>query len=113
MDTKTVNTIIAFLNAGYSADEIADIAFKEEKNLQEAAKLKTITKAREGVKLAFNEYNKALGYPETMPDEFWDATFDMYEEGVKASAIKVKESDVEDIIKWLDKIFGEEEVPYS
>ena len=49
----------------------------------------------------------------TMPEEFWDATFDMYEEGLKASAIKVKESDVEDIIKWLDKIFGEEEIPYS
>ena len=30
MDTKTVNTIIAFLNAGYTADEIAEIAFKEE-----------------------------------------------------------------------------------
>lgn len=28
MDTKTVNTIIAFLNAGYTADEIAEIAFK-------------------------------------------------------------------------------------
>ena len=54
MDTKTVNTIIAFLNAGYTADEIAEIAFKEEENLQEAAKMKTITKAREGVKLAFN-----------------------------------------------------------
>lgn len=109
MDTKTVNTIIAFLNAGYTADEIAEIAFKEEENLQEAAKLKTITKAREGVKLAFNEYNKALGYPETMPDEFWDATFDMYEEGLKASVMKVKDSDVEDIIKWLDKLFNDED----
>lgn len=102
MDTKTVNTIIAFLNAGYSADEIAEIAFKEEENLQEAAKMKSITKAREGVKLAFNEYNKALGYPETMPDEFWDAIFDMYEEGVESS-MKAKEADVEDILKWLDK----------
>ena len=107
MDTKTVNTIIAFLNAGYSADEIAEIAFKEEENLQEAAKMKAITKARDGVKLAFNEYNKALGYPETMPDEFWDATFDMYEEGVESS-MKAKEADVEDIIKWLDKLLGEE-----
>lgn len=107
MDTKTVNTIIAFLNAGYSADEIAEIAFKEEENLQEAAKMKTITKAREGVKLAFNEYNKALGYPETMPDEFWDAIFDMYEEGVESS-MKAKEADVEDILKWLDKPLGEE-----
>lgn len=102
MDTKTVNTIIAFLNAGYSADEIAEIAFKEEENLQEAAKMKTITKAREGVKLAFNEYNKALDYPETMPDEFWDAIFDMYEEGVETS-MKAKEADIEDILKWLDK----------
>lgn len=107
MDTKTVNTIIAFLNAGYSADEIAEIAFKEEENLQEAAKMKSITKAREGVKLAFNEYNKALGYPETMPDEFWDAIFDMYEEGVESS-MKAKEADVEDILKWLDKPLGEE-----
>ena len=108
MDTKTVNTIIAFLNAGYTADEIAEIAFKEEENLQEAAKMKTITKAREGVKLAFNEYNKALGYPETMPDEFWDATFDMYEEGVEAS-MKATEADVEDIIKWLDKLLNDED----
>ena len=108
MDTKTINTIIAFLNAGYSADEIAEVAFKEEENLQEAAKLKTITKAREGVKLAFNEYNKALGYPITMPDEFWDATFDTYEDCVE-STVKVKESDVDDIIKWLDKLFGEED----
>lgn len=107
MDTKTVNTIIAFLNAGYSADEIAEIAFKEEENLQEAAKMKTITKAREGVKLAFNEYNKALGYPETMPDEFWDAIFDMYEEGVESS-MKAKEADVEDILKWLDKPLNDE-----
>jgi len=108
MDTKTVNTIIAFLNAGYSADEIAEIAFKEEENLQEAAKLKTITKAREGVKLAFNEYNKALGYPETMPDEFWDATFDMYEESIE-STMKAKTSDVEDILKWLDKLLNDED----
>ena len=108
MDTKTVNTIIAFLNAGYTADEIAEIAFKEEENLQEAAKMKTITKARDGVKLAFNEYNKALGYPETMPDEFWDATFDMYEEGVEAS-MKATEADVEDIIKWLDKLLNDED----
>ena len=108
MDTKTINTIIAFLNAGYSADEIAEVAFKEEENLKEAAKLKTITKAREGVKLAFNEYNKALGYPVTMPDEFWDATFDTYEDGVE-STVKVKKSDVDDIIKWLDKLFGEED----
>lgn len=108
MDTKTINTIIAFLNAGYSADEIAEVAFKEEENLKEAAKLKTITKAREGVKLAFNEYNKALGYPETMPDEFWDATFDTYEDSVE-STVKVTESDVDDIIKWLDKLFGEED----
>lgn len=107
MDTKTVNTIIAFLNAGYSADEIAEIAFKEEENLQEAAKMKSITKAREGVKLAFNEYNKALGYPETMPDEFWDAIFDMYEEGVESS-MKAKEADVEDILKWLDKPLNDE-----
>lgn len=107
MDTKTVNTIIAFLNAGYSADEIAEIAFKEEENLQEAAKMKTITKGREGVKLAFNEYNKALGYPETMPDEFWDAIFDMYEEGVESS-MKAKEADVEDILKWLDKPLNDE-----
>lgn len=107
MDTKTANTIIAFLNAGYSADEIAEIAFKEEENLQEAAKMKSITKAREGVKLAFNEYNKALGYPETMPDEFWDAIFDMYEEGVESS-MKAKEADVEDILKWLDKPLGDE-----
>jgi len=107
MDTKTVNTIIAFLNAGYSADEIAEIAFKEEENLQEAAKMKTITKAREGVKLAFNEYNKALGYPETMPDEFWDAIFDMYEEGVESS-MKAKEADIEDILKWLDKLSNDE-----
>lgn len=106
MDTKTVNTIIAFLNAGYTADEIAEIAFKEEENLQEAAKMKSITKAREGVKLAFNEYNKALGYPETMPDEFWDATFDMYEEGIESSM--TTEADVEDIIKRLDKLLGEE-----
>lgn len=108
MDTKTVNTIIAFLNAGYTADEIAEIAFKEEENLQEAAKLKTITKAREGVKLAFNEYNKALGYPETMPDEFWDATFDMYEEGIESST-KATEADVEDILKWLDKLLNDED----
>lgn len=108
MDTKTVNTIIAFLNAGYSADEIAEIAFKEEENLQEAAKMKTITKAREGVKLAFNEYNKALGYPETMPDEFWDAIFDMYEEGVESS-MKAKEADIEDILKWLDKLSNDED----
>ena len=108
MDTKTVNTIIAFLNAGYTADEIAEIAFKEEENLQEAAKMKTITKAREGVKLAFNEYNKALGYPETMPDEIWDATFDMYEEGIEAS-MKATEADVEDIIKWLDKLLNDED----
>ena len=108
METKTVNTIIALLNAGYTADEIAEIAFKEEENLQEAAKLKAITKAREGVKLAFNEYNKALGYPETMPDEFWDATFDMYEEGVKTS-MKAKEADVEDILKWLDKLLNDED----
>ena len=108
MDTKTINTIIAFLNAGYTADEIAEIAFKEEENLQEAAKMKTITKAREGVKLAFNEYNKALGYPETMPDEFWDATFDMYEEGIEAS-MKATEADVEDMIKWLDKLLNDED----
>ena len=108
MDTKTINTIIAFLNAGYTADEIAEIAFKEEENLQEAAKMKTITKAREGVKLAFNEYNKALGYPETMPDEFWDATFDMYEEGIEAS-MKATEADIEDMIKWLDKLLNDED----
>ena len=43
-----------------------------------------------------------------MPDEFWDATFDMYEEGVEAS-MKATEADVEDIIKWLDKLLNDED----
>ena len=47
MDLKGTNTIINLLNAGYSAEDIAKVAAKEEKELSKAAKMKTITKARD------------------------------------------------------------------
>lgn len=95
MDLKGTNTIINLLNAGYTADEIAEIAFKEEEVLEEAAKMKTITSAREEVANAFNEYNAALGYTTPMPKEFWDAIFEIYEEGLNYNKKKTRAEEKE------------------
>lgn len=95
MDLRGTNAIINLLNAGYSADEIAEVAAKEEEVLAEAAKMKTITKAREKVANAFNDYNASLGYTKPMPPDFWNAMFDIYEEGLDYNKNNTKDEEKE------------------
>ena len=103
MDLKGTNTIINLLNAGYSAEDIAKIAAKEEKELSKAAKMKTITKARDKVACAFNNYNTANNKTKTMPKDFWNAMFNNYEEGLDYNKKNKKDEEKEwSILDLLD-----------
>lgn len=112
MDLKGTNTIINLLNAGYSAEDIAKVAAKEEKELSKAAKMKTITKARDKVACAFNDYNAALGYTKPMPKDFWNAMFDIYEEGLDYNKKNTRDEEKEwSILDLLDLLISVSDNP--
>ena len=87
----------------YRREDIAKVAAKEEKELSKAAKMKTITKARDKVACAFNDYNAALGYTKPMPKDFWNVMFDIYEEGLDYNKNSTKDEEKEwSILDLLD-----------
>lgn len=107
--TTLVEGVKELLEEGFSPEDIYTIAEQIKEDADNDAIATEIAEARTKIREGFDQYNMALGYDGSMPDQMWDELFALYEDELENMMETVKqvspqnlsEEEVYDLLNWI------------